>query len=486
MYMFATTELFGPFHTPRKALRALTATLRQKNLHQMEAVCDAWIAPTRLAPKAAGCNSRQRIYTPKLTFLTFLSQTLTPGASCRTAVRQVKAYYQSQPLRRRVSPDDSPYCQARARLDPQELIAIRGELAQRMDRALPTGDWAWGRPVKVVDGTCLSLPDTAENQAAYPQPSSQTPGCGFPQLRLVSLFSLDTGALLERARGQYTTSEVHLFRKLWPRLVPGDLVLGDRLFGFYTALAELPQRGIDAIFPLNAQRDQDFRRGRRLGHHDRLMTWFKPPKRPAGITPEQWALVAAQIVVREVKITIHHPQCRVKQVVLVTTLLDPKAWSRKKLAELLRRRWQVELNFDDLKTTLQMGRLSCLKPAMIHRELEMHLIGYNLTRALMLEAALGGQVPLYRLSFKGTLDTIREFSVSLVRVPLSHQHKRQTIYREMLATIARDLVPERPGRREPRCQKARPKAYPFMTRPRRQMKDPQKASRRKRKIPPIP
>ena len=153
------------------------------------------------------------------------------------------------------------------------------------------------------------------------------------------------------------------------------------------------------------------------------------------------------------------------------------------MLELYGWRWQVELNFDDLKTTLQMGRLSCLKPAMIHRELEMHLIGYNLTRALMLEAAQHGQVPLYRLSFKGTIDTVREFSVSMVRVPLSQERKRQAIYREMLTTMAKDGVPERPGRREPRCQKRRPKAYPFLTKPRHKMKDAPKSSRRKRKTP---
>ena len=96
--MFATSELFGKFHTPRKSVRATAASLRPKNLHQMEEVCDAWMAPMWLAPNAAGSNSRQRVDTPKLTFLTFLSQTMTPGASCRGAVRQVQAYYQSQPV----------------------------------------------------------------------------------------------------------------------------------------------------------------------------------------------------------------------------------------------------------------------------------------------------------------------------------------------------------------------------------------------------
>lgn len=485
--MFTTTELFGRIHTARKSVGAAVATLRRKTLHQIETVCDAWIAPAsrtpaKLAPNPKGAPRRKRVYTPELTFLTFLGQTLNSGASCRGAVRQVQSYYLSQPVPRQVSPDDSPYCQARARLDVDQLGIIRQEIAQRMAKALPTAARAWGRPVKIVDGTCLTLPDTAENQAAYPQPSSQTPGCGFPHLRLLGLFSLDTAALLERVRGQYTTSETPMFRELWPRLERGDLVLGDRLFGSYHALAQLPKLGVDGIYRLNRHRDHDFRKGKRLGYQDRLVTWLKPRKKPAGLTDGEWAAVPDRIVVRQVRVKLTKPTGRVKEIVLVTNLVDAKKWPRAKLADLLARRWQIELNFDDLKTTLQMDHLSCLTPEMIHRELELHLIGYNLTRALMLEAAVACHVPLYRLSFKGTLDTVREFSVSLVRVPVSQRQKRNTIYREMLATIAKDLVPDRPGRREPRCKKRRPKAYPYMNKPRRKMKDAPKSSRRKKKI----
>lgn len=484
--MFTTAELFGKFHSPRKPLRSSLDSLRRRNLQQMETLCDVWIPAARLAPNPAGLNSRQRIYTPKLTFLTFLSQVLNPSASCRKAVREVQNYYLFQPEPVHVSYDSSPYCQARARLDLDNLSAIRAAVAHRMAQALPSGQGFCPRPVKVVDGTCLTMPDTPENQAAYPQPASQTPGCGFPQMRLLALFSLDTGALLERARGQYTTSEVRLFRNFWPLLDRDDILLGDRIFGFYYAMTELTRRGVDGIFALNAQRDHDFRRGKRLGKHDRLMTWFKPRLKPKDLTDEQWARVPARIVVREVKIQINDPSCRVREVVLATTLVNRKKWPKTKLSDLLARRWQVELNLDDLKTTLQMDVLSCRKPAMIHRELETHLIAYNLNRAIMLEASVSCHAPLYRLSFKGTLDTVQEFSKSLVRVPFSQTKKRQAIYKEMLATIAADLVPERPGRREPRCLKRRPKAYPFMTKPRRRMKDAPKSSRRKKKNTSIP
>jgi hypothetical protein len=482
--MFTTCELFGRFHSPRKPVAQTLGSLRRRHLHQIETLCDTWIPAARLAPAETGLNSRQRVYTPKLTFMTFLTQVMRPGDSCRKAALEVHNYYLRQPEPIAVGADSSPYCQARARLDLDNLAVIRHAIAQRMATALPSEQWVCERPVKVVDGTTLSLPDTPENQAAYPQPKSQKPGCGFPCLRLLALFSLDTGALLEGDRGQYTTSEVRLFRKIWPLLDPGDILLGDRIFGFYVAMAELSARGVDGIFRLNAQRDHDFRRGKRLGKLDRLMTWFKPQQKPADLSDEQWAKIPAKIVVREVKIKIKDSSCRVREIVLVTTLLDPKKWSKAKLAQLLRRRWQVELNLDDLKTTLQMDVLSCRKPAMIHRELEMHLIAYNLTRAVMLEASVCCQVPLLRLSFKGSLDAVESFSKSLAQIPRSHGRKRQVIYLDMLSTIAADLVPERPGRREPRCLKRRQKAYPHMTKPRRLMKDDPKPSRRKKK--PIP
>ena len=479
--MFTTCELFGKFHSPRKPVSAFLHQVRHYPLHRLETLCATWISAARLAPNEAGPHSRQRIFTPKLTFLTFLSQVLHPGASCRKAVGELQNYYLLQPEPRHISGKTSPYCQARLGLSLDTLVGIRNDLSQRMARALPSDQWQWERPVKVVDGSTVSMPDSPENQAEYPQTSSQKAGCGFPQIRLLALFSLDTGALLECTHGPCATSEVKLFHQVWSRLEANDLLLGDRLFGSYTTMARLFDQGIDGSFRLNSQRDHDFRRGQRLGHHDRLMTWYKPRQKPAGLSDEEWAKVPAQIVVREVKVPITDPSCRVKEMVLVTTLLDPKKWSKARLAALLARRWQVELNLDDLKTSLQMDVLSCLSPAMIQRELQLHLIAFNLVRALMLEASVSCHAPLDRLSFKGTLDRMEEFSQSMARVPRSHHQKRLVLYQEMLAAIAEDLVPLRPGRREPRCLKRRPKAYPFMTKPRRKMKDAPKSSRRKPK-----
>jgi hypothetical protein len=464
--MFTTAPLFGKFHSP---LKDAVQPLGRRPLHHLESLCADRIDPTLLAPNPSQTNSRQRLYLPNLTFLAFLDQVLNPDSSCREAVRQIRAYYQMQPEPKRLDKDTSAYCQARARWTLKELIEIRCYLAQHrssnpLKLGLPTL-----RPLKVIDGTCLNLPDTPENRQAYPQSQDQKPECGFPLLRLVSLFSLETGALLERAYAPYTTSENALYQSLWPTLFKGDILLGDRNFGAWGALASLQLQGVDGLFRLHASRNGDFRKGRYLGPNDRLITWAKPTKKPANMTPEQWQDLPANLTVRLVRFRVPTANGRCKKITLVTTLTDPILWPLKVLATLYGRRWKIELYLDDIKTTLHMDMLSCRTPTMIHKELEMHLIAYNLIRSIMGEAASACHAPLDRLSFKGTLDTARQYSHVIAQIPVSSRKRRQQLYADMLAVIAQDQVPERPDRFEPRCQKRRPKNYPFMNRPRRQL-----------------
>ena len=465
--MFTTAPLFGKFHSP---LKDAVQPLRRRPLHHLESLCADRIDPAFLAPNPSQANSRQRLYLPKLTFLAFLDQVLNPDSSCRQAVRQIRAYHQKQPNPKRLDKDTSAYCQARARWTLQELTQIRCHLAHHT----ASNPWQLGlptlRPLKAVDGTCLNLPDTPKNRQAYPQSQDQQPQCGFPLLRLVAVFSLETGALLERAYAPYTTSENALYQSLWPTFQKGDIVAGDRNFGAWGALASFQVQGVDGLFHLHASRNKDFRQGQYLGPNDRLVTWSKPRNKPANMTPEQWQALPATLTVRLVRFRVPTANGRCKKITLVTTLTDPKLWPLEVLAALYARRWKIELYLDDLKTTLHLEMLSCLTPAMIHKELEMHLIAYNLIRSIMGEAASVCHAPLDRLSFKGTLDTARQYSHTLAQIPASCRKLRQQVYADMLAVIAEDQVPERPDRFEPRCQKRRPKNYPFMTRPRRQLK----------------
>ena len=479
--MYHTTDLFGRLQSSKTSLAEARHGLRQQPLSQLEALCDQKFPAGWATLKPDKANSRERVYTPKVTCLAFLAQTLSPGSSCREAVRQVQGLYAVLPNALAVSADTSPYCQARDRLELDRLVGLRRHVADRMEVNVPHDAFPWTRPVKVVDGTCFNLPDTPANRASYPQSQDQRPGCGFPQMRMVGVFSLQTGGCIAYREAAYRTSEGALFRQLWPTLRPGDIALGDRLFDAYGNLAGLRNRAVDTIFRLHANRPKDFRRGRALGRLDRLCTLTKPAKPAAGWTDAEWASLPDTLTVRKLKARVRDPKGRVKTILLITTLLDPIRWPKELLLLIYRQRWNVELFLDDIKTTLQMDMLSCRTPAMVLKELEMHLLAYNLTRSIMQQAAMTCHVPLARLSFKGTLDTMRQFSQAIARIPIRQRHKRQALYAHMLSTIAMDLVPLRPGRREPRCRKRRPKAFPFMTKPRRQMKDLPKSSRRKAK-----
>jgi len=473
--MYTTAPLFGRFHSSGKKI---ISSLRGQPLHHLESLCADRIAPALLAPNA---TERERLFFPRLTFLTFLDQVLNPGSSCRKALNQIKTYYQSQPAPPPIDSNTSGYCQARARWTTTELVAIRGHLAQRLALHGDTllAGLAVARPLKVIDGTTFNLPDTAANREVCPQSEDQLPGCGFPLVRLVGVFCLKTGVLLEETSAPHTTSENDLFHDLWPTFQADDILLADCNFSSYGSLAGLQFQAVDALFELHASRKRDFRQGRRLGAGDRLITWAKPSVKPANLTAEQWQQLPATLTVRLVRVRLTTRNGRRKYLTLVTTLTDPKAWPVWLLAALYARRWKIELYWDDIKTTLQMDMLSCRSPAMVHKELQMHFIAYNLIRSLMGEAALLAQVPLDRISFKGTLDAAHHYSLAMDKIPVRHRLRRRSLFLKMLATIASDLVPERPDRREPRCQKRRPKAYPFMTRPRHLMKDLPKAPRHK-------
>jgi hypothetical protein len=173
--------------------------------------------------------------------------------------------------------------------------------------------------------------------------------------------------------------------------------------------------------------------------------------------------------VRVVRFILEVPGFRAQSVTLVTTLLDPQAYPAEELARLYARRWQIELWFRHIKTSMGMEVLRCKSPKMLHKELEMFFIAYNLIRCLMAEASAIYEVPMERLSFKGTVDSVRQFSVAIAQA--RSKKKERQLVGELLRVIACDQLPERPGRREPRAVKRRPKPYPLLNKPRHQFKD---------------
>lgn len=249
----------------------------------------------------------------------------------------------------------------------------------------------------------------------------------------------------------------------------GDVLLADRGFGGWPMLAQCSVRSLWAVFRLNSARKLDFRQGRRLGRHDRLVTWQKPKVRSAYLSPAQWAQLPKELTLRLVRCHLPLRGFRTRQVVLVTTLLDSQRYPLAELGRLYRRRWEMELTLRNLKTTLQMDQLSCKTPANIARELRLHLLMHNLVRRLMLEAARQHRTALSRISFAGALSAARRYAEALLHS--KSQRKRQALFAELIRVLANDQVPDRPGRREPRAMKRRPKPYPLLTKHRKVFKE---------------
>jgi hypothetical protein len=194
------------------------------------------------------------------------------------------------------------YRRARQRL-PLEMVSALTRKTGGVLGQKALEQWRWrGRAVKLVDGTGISMPDTPENQAAYPQPNTQAIGVGLPQARLVMVICLaTTGAALDIASGPHSgkgSGELGLVRSLLSGFRAGDVMLADVLYCNYFLIATLMAAGVDVLFEQNGWRITDFRRGKSLGTRDHLVCWPKPAARPQWMTPEKHADFPDELTMR--------------------------------------------------------------------------------------------------------------------------------------------------------------------------------------------
>lgn len=475
------TTSFFPAWRPRLApmgsrTAQAFAQVRAYTLCQLEVALGPWV-PTTLFPKASRHhNSRDRVYTRGRTFWCLLWQSLNPDASGREVVRQLQALFGLEggpPL----SEDDGAYCRAKARLPVSEFAKGLAATTQTADQLVPASTLLQGRPVKVTDGSAVTLAETPKNRKAYPPLQGADPR-SFPMLRFVVLFSLCSGAISGLAQGSLAVSELALLASLFPQLARGDILVGDRGFGCYPLIALLHYTvGVDFI-GRTTRRIDGRRRIQRLARHDWLIRWEKNPKASPWMSAWQWAGLPAQMTLRAVKGSCYQKGFRVRQVTLVTTLLDPHLYPAEEILQAYLRRWRLEMCLDDLKTTLKMDLLRGRSPEMVQKELYTRLIAHNLIRCLMAQAATAQDVALDRISFKGSLDALRHFAQAMAHA--RSRKRRRELWDQLLHTLAADRVPERPGRREPRAVKRKKRKYPRLNVARAKFRDyPKRHARRK-------
>lgn len=422
----------------------------------------------RAALERAQVVFRKRVFDPLTTIYAFLSQVASKGSSCEDAVSRVLAERTAN-NERPCSADTGSYCKARGRLPEGVIVELARETGQELERGA-SEEWLWkGRHVKLVDGSTAEMADTPENQAEYPQSRTQKPGLGFPMMRIVGVFSLAVGAVLDCAIGPCRgkkTGEQSLFRQLWDVFEEGDIVIGDRLYDAYRDIAQLKARGVDTLFGKKQSRACDFRRGRKLGPDDHVVKWQKPKYDSQRFeSREEWLSLPEELEMREIRKVVRRKGYRIRTVIVVTTLLDGEAYSAEEVTDLFGQRWHCELDLRSLKQAMGMHRLRCQTPEMARKELWVYLLAYNLIRVRMAQAAtVHGRLPR-NLSFTAAKSHIHNFANHLHHASgLNYQRLEFT----MLRAIASCRVGQRPGRKEPRAVKKRQQKYSYLTKRREQ------------------
>jgi len=394
---------------------------------------------------------RERRFPPTETLAMFVTQALSADRSCQQIVNQaaVQRLVSGLPS---CSTHTGGYCRARQRLPLEMISGLTRYLGEQIDRQLPE-TWRWnGRRVRLVDGTTVTLPDTPDNQAVYPQQRSQKEGLGFPICRVVGLTCLSSGTLLNAAVGRFQgkgSDEQTLLRSIQETLDSGDILIGDAFFPTFFFIAAMQSQGVDILMEQMGARKRitDFRRGKRLGQRDHLIAIKKPKIKPDWISEAAFQSAPETIRIRELK---------TGGKIMVTTMLCAKKTPKAELKKLYKQRWSVELDIRHIKETMGMNILSCKTPAMALKEIWVYLLAYNLIRLLMVQAAFTTDISPREISFKHSLQLWLIWSQKADAVD------DEQLY-ALFALMAQQRVGNRPGRIEPRAVKRRPKPYPLLT-----------------------
>lgn len=398
---------------------------------------------------------RDGIYTPLKTLFIFLKQVLSPDKSCKNAVAEVVAE-QLIVGRKGISLNTGPYCKARKRLPEPAVHGLVKESGKSSAKKASKNWKAYGRELKVVDGSTVIMPDTKANQEIFPQQTGQKKGIGFPIARIVVVMSLTVGTVINYEIGPYKgkgTGESALLRSIFDCIESGDILLGDRYYPSFFLIADIIAKGADGIFRGQGQRFYDFRKGVCLDKKDHIVLWEKP-KQPKWMSKEIYDSYPDQMKVREFKVNGN---------VYVTTLLDNNKFHKKELSKIYELRWQVEINLRNIKETMDMDVLSCKTPEMVRKEIGIHFLAYNFIRIIMAEACVQYDAIPHRVSFKGTVQLLNKFIPHFIN---SSKVQNKMLYSELLKNVVKNKVGNRPGRVEPRAVKKRPKPFNMLNKPR--------------------
>ena len=459
------------YHTPnlpgiqtRKAKTKAAMRMRDGGMDCLQGLFGNWLDVWLLEAKvgAGGKKRRMRVYDSTTTFTLFLLQIL-GGFSCADAVEMLCVSKAARGKRHGHSPKTGGYCQARRRLELPLLRRMLVSLAARIVNSVLRREKFLGFDVIVADGSGVDAPDTKKNRKSFPPSGGKVPGTSFPQIRIAAAFDLLTGALLKFSYGDYHDGEQILWKGVFSSLeLCGKLLLGDAYYTSYGNMAMTLRRGGQFIFPMRSKTGLRKAGGKR-GDWD--VELRKPAGRAKSWTKAEWDSMPRKLKLRLIEIMIQPKGFKAKKLRLITSLTDRAKYPAEEVAAVQARRWDVELDFRAIKTTMGMDHLSCKSPAMLEREMLMHMIAYNLIRAMMLDAAANSGKEPVQGSFSAGVACARD----ITRI-LAASTNRGTVARRLLSFkaefLAKTTGPRRRGRAEPRAIKRGRKSFPKMNKAR--------------------
>jgi IS4 transposase len=394
---------------------------------------------------------RARTYTPLKTLHMNIQQVLSSDKSCNNAIAGVNAG-RLMSGKTPVCPNSGSYTKAKKRLSEDLIHELVKSVGHSSLKKIPLGWNVYGRDVKLFDGTTLTLQDTKANNKQYPKHSNKNLEVGYPQVRLLAVFSLITGSVVDYAldatKGK-GTGEITLLRSILDCINEGDIAIGDALFCNFFLMHDLLKKKVDVIVPGHIQRHYDFNEGTILGEKDHITQW-KKPRKPTWMSKEAYKKYPKEIQIREFE---------VNGSVYMTTFMDASLYSKKELHKLYKRRWDVELHLRSIKTHMGMDMLSGATPSMIRKEIGVHLLAYNIIRELMVDGGIKGNTLPTQISFKGTLQLLNQFTPYFIS---NKKDKKAALYCQMLMLIVKNKIGKRPGRVEPRAIRKRSPSFPTL------------------------
>lgn len=404
------------------------------------------------------------------TMWAWLSQVFECNGSCQKALSLIQAWISESNSKRKfgtgqntISSNTSAYCQSRQAL-PDEAIDKGLELTVDYVNKLIKEEQLWrGFQIKAIDGSSTKLLDTPANQAKYPQPSGQAEGCGFPVMGFGGVLNLSTGCVEALQIGKHTQHDLVPAHELIDMFSPGDLVLADRAYNSYGFVVQLLMNGAHSVMRLNQSRiSKNFwNRGKRICKNQRLMTWRKPRRKSDCMSQEEWDLLPEEVELRCVRVEAPDRHGKMRTLYIVTTLLDDEKYPGDEISWLYQKRWDIEVKFRDIKTTLGYEMCRVNSPEMAEKTMKMVMLGYNLIKAIQAKSIYYGEALLDRISFKQTVDLVMSFR-SLFLGHQQHPSKKNELRNEVYDLVEKSLLPDRSRPTEPRVVKTRLK-YDLMT-----------------------